>query len=543
MLLCEECEAFVFPYGLEHSRIDLETVESMNVSGSRIVLRYSLPALLVGILFVFLLLYGRYVVPLRVQSSYEARENALLAQYDLDKGSSDDLDRLVDEIDIVNSRLAEMRGGAERYWKWASFWLRHARVVHQRGSAAGNDNESQLASKHADERSLELCSIVANGTSEFVPLAQIEVAELQLLRCLKGIVQPDFDGLEESLQEAIETLSLDTISDSEVNSQRAHQVLLLMRLEHAWQVTSGQRLYFDPACLEAAAAQASETHSTRANGARQVLQAFGFLTSYDQEAVSDASGDSWDDSYLDLLSAAASGDWSDVAFQLSRERSGNPEAVRYGVGRWICRLAVSKKAEDSEWREKYSSGVQLVSQIAPQLPELSELIWLIAEQHQSRADAVREAVGQRLEPELVQAVIEGRAVAVRHVVLALSSTIAGKQKVARSHMQLTKRLSGSLALLSHVALGKLNTTTVGPGDLATISELMEVACDLEPASGLNWFVLGVARQRQGDVSAAAEALEKANSLLPSVPAIESMLESVRSEVRRKSREAQLRPVE
>lgn len=513
----------------------------MTLIASKIDLRYSLPAVLAGFLFVFLLLYGRYVVPRHVQSSYEERETTLLALYERNIENSDDLDRLVDEVDIVNSRLAEMGGGAERYWKWAGFWLRHARVLVEQGSATENNNvESQVASEIADERSLELCSIVANGDSEFAPFAQIEVAELELLRCLGNSIVLDFDGLERGLEKAIEAFSSGAAPVPNVDSLRAHELLSLLRLEHAWYSTPGQRLAFEPVCFEAVALQASSGQLTRASGARLVLQAFGFLKPADSEVVSVEGGDSWTDIFSSLLSASTSGDWSDVAFQLSRESSWNPEAVRYGVARWICRLAVSKKAEDPEWRTKYSSGVQLVSQIAPQLPELSELIWLIAEEHQSEPEG---AVELRLEPELVQAVIEGRAVALRHVILALSSTLTNRQSVARSHMLLAKRSSGSLALLSHVVLGKLNAAETGTVDSATISGLMSVVCELEPESGLNWFVLGVAQQRQGESSAAVEALEKANSLLPNVPAIESMLDSVSSDVRRQNRESQLRPVE
>ncbi|HBE68393.1 MAG TPA: hypothetical protein DDW52_09620, partial [Planctomycetaceae bacterium] len=316
------------------------------------------------------------------------------------------------------------------------------------------------------------------------------------------------------------------------------------------------------------------------------------------------------------------------------------------TARWICRLAVSEKAKnDDAWREDYASGLQIVVQVAPQLPELSELLWLMGKSHAGTADGAtpesqndvataestlaervskegtsvgettaggaaaevaQAAVTQsgvaqsgvseevsaegslksgtagrdspdgdsidgtpaegalpvvasnegaaptsataqdspaesvRVNPRLVDAVIAGRAVVVRHAVLAIAKSLAGNPQVMRSHLQLAKRSAGTLQLVSQVILGRLYAGIEG-AELEAATGLLQTIVDLEPESGLNWFVLGVAQRNGGNLDAAEEALKRAVELLTDVAVVAELYETVSEEKERAHRPAPLNP--
>lgn len=529
--------------------------EGVNNSTFRSDARAGIPAAVLGLTTVAILLGGLYCVPPRLEANYSGRLAAGRAEYQAaieNDASAAELNHLASQLDIVFSRMVEIDGGSPaRYWEWAVFLDEHASNLVQSAAPETGDTRSDLANQPAvwaaeyRNNARKLLETLAAGKSEYSAGALLRLAELKLEQHFQGLAAMRDTQLGERL-----TNLLAGMPETQAESRdRAAGLLATLRLESGWgdspakepagsgDTKPGNRsmLILDRQVLDSVQDlyttfghnAESQVHPWRAIGA--ILRAYGEA----DEIPNAVSGSSltaetlWQTRLAEVVLGAIDGDWNDVAFLLGRKNSDNPAAVRHGLARWVCRLSTSRLAvQDAPWREAYPVGMQLVSQIAPQLPEFNELLWRLASQN---AGLVAES-DSLIPAELVAAVAGAQSIPMRHSVLALSSILLDKPQVARSHLQLVQRAGGSLTVLSQTVLWAVNSTA--DGDQARLEGLAQMLTELEPDSGFHWFVLGVIEKRAGDYSAAETAFEKALALLGEIPAIEELLSAVRADAKR-----------
>ncbi|GAB5404468.1 MAG: hypothetical protein Aurels2KO_26990 [Aureliella sp.] len=543
------------------------------------------PALVAATLAGGSVLVSLFVIPARLPEFYGSSLSEAKAAYAeaVEEGDLNQIRRSAGDLNVIYNRLVLLESGdPARYWQWAEFSRSYAdqlrAVLDQKKGNLSDDelNELQSLMNSSHEKALDTFEYLSYTDSEFSERAFLNFIDANVT---KGLIDNSIHRLTDELPKLYEL----TTSDDRKVVIRSVFLYHQIGIETAWGRSSGNRgsthqLLLDVSWLDKvwhdldgnSASEPSALHVAYLSLAQCLLPNLVPTVPGRSSAditKSESSG-IWEDRFAEVLLGIRDGEWNDVAFLLARNTSENSEAVRLGTARWICRLAVSEKAkEDVRWQGKYASGIQIVMQIAPQIPELSELIWLMARKHANAAETSNAAevrgqpdtldagsesgslVGtdeqqsELIAQELVDAVVGGQAVAVRHTLLAFSNMLSGKPNVARSHLQLTQRSGGTLMQIAHIALGRLYTMPASHPDATRIADLMDMVTDLEPKSGLNWFVLGIAHQRQGNLLRAEIALAKAEELLPDVDAIGEQLESVRSDLTRQEREKQLRPVE
>lgn len=499
--------------------------------------------------------YGVFVLPARLPTSYaRALEHSQASYATLTSepsSSLDELNRVSGDLNVIFNRLVAMEGTPERYWQWAEFSEQHAKILSshlasQRTSMAQDAiDETQQQISAFRGRAQKTYEFLSQGTSELRDAAFLHVVAEQYAAGVSatGIGQQD------SLLQRLEMLvaSESSLPDAQlVDAKAVYAELLLDSCWYSDDTTALPRNLLAPdrsRLLEASAKFARIDASLRVTDFRlaAVGRLFAIYSNAEEVENPKAAPDGWEAELPGTLAAetlwqtrlaevvlgAIDGDWNDVAFLLGRKNSDNPAAVRHGLARWVCRLSTSNLAkQDAPWREAYPVGMQLVSQIAPQLPEFNELLWRLANQN---AGLVAES-DSPIPAELVAAVAGGQSIPMRHSVLALSSILLDKPQVARSHLQLVQRAGGSLTVLSQTVLWAVNSTA--DGDHARLEGLAQMLTELEPDSGFHWFVLGVIEKRAGDYSAAETAFEKALALLGEIPAIEELLSTVRADAKR-----------
>ncbi len=260
---------------------------------------------------------------------------------------------------------------------------------------------------------------------------------------------------------------------------------------------------------------------------------------------------SWSEELSELQLAAVDENWIEVTGPLGLRAGHLEAAVTSGLARTLCRLTVSPWEDGAEHTE---AGVLLAAQLAPHLPETAELLW----------ESARVLAGQgsdhvRVPARVTQTIMAGQSGWLKYSLAALSATLEDKPDVARTHLLLLGRAQGNTSLVARVALwrsqvlsipemsnavkeqtdkrpeGELNATSEAKleafqfgesqlRELAQLTELLNAAVQVEPKSGLNWFVLGTLQFRAGEFEAMQSSLSKAQELLGDVPAIEQMLE-------------------
>lgn len=504
-----------------------------------------LPAIVAATFAILSTAYALWVLPGNAKEKYTAYLESASERYaEMREGGEQDfgnIQQVAGDLNVVYNRLVILSGGdPEVYWKWASFADDHAGFLEGlKSELSGDDLEQAVAD--ASQYSAR-----AQDTYEYLSFAEGPVAAKALERHAQRVLAASLAGdYRQNLNELADRI------DSQAASQNSGLVMGL-RLEGAFGGSDQSLLSVEPSVIDELRVQSSVSQESDSLAkAYFALFNISSLESFSTDSQASETA-SWMEQYAQVLGAVAEGDWKDVAFLLAKGKDGEyAEALRLGTARWICRLAVSEKAKtDEAWREDYASGLQIVVQVAPQLPELSELIWLLGKSHAEVDEGDRagiaanqtDAPGVTVDPRLVETVIGGRAVVVRHTVLAIAKSLEGNPQVMRSHLQLAKRSAGTLQLISQVILGRLYAGIEGAEQEAATG-LLNTIVELEPEAGLHWFVLGVAGRNSGNLDEAEKALARAVELLPEVDVVKNLHEKVREERQRAHRPTPLRPVE
>src|SRR5690606_8570731 len=97
----------------------------------------------------------------------------------------------------------------------------------------------------------------------------------------------------------------------------------------------------------------------------------------------------------------------------------------------------------------------LAAQLAPHLPETTELLWECA-----RLQAGQGSEHVRVPESVTQAIMAGQDGWLKHSLAALSATLEDKPNVARTHLQLLGRAQSNASLVARVALWRSQTLAI-----------------------------------------------------------------------------------
>lgn len=507
----------------------------------------ALPALVVGLSASLVFFVAVVWLPTRLCQMYEQRLESALGEYSRlgdDTGLAARKSLAAKRISIIFSRLTSLEShSAKRYWQWAEFSAQHARTLgeqlEERGAASSTvSGQSDLQSQSAyfGMEARNAYEYLAQSDSDFRDRAFLRLARDKHAVAVSSGKRPDSIHLTR-----LERLASKRSVAPDADLGEAKVLCVELKLESAWYYhASGNakrvRLRYKPEVISGAAGiftrlpLVGEESATRLKAVSNLISVFGQPDLFAQTEINPyliGSGErgfiGWQDRLAEVVLLALAGDWNDVAYLLARRNSDNSVAVRNGLARWVCRLSVSNLARDNQqWRESYSLGLQLVSQVAPQLPEFSELLWNLASLDDSDAFGVKPK-GVTIPPELVSAVVAGESSPIRHSVLALSNFSLHKDVVARSHLKLVQRSAGSLMIVGHVVLSLIDDQHISSFDLERISVAL---VELEPASGFNWYVHGVVTRQCKKFETSQLALEEAIHLMGEIPQIKALLEDV-----------------
>lgn len=538
------------------------------------------PAVGVGLTAFLLAVYGTFWLPRRLPTQYTRALEQTQQRYQqlAEKTSSGGSERLIDaagDMDVIYSRLVGLEGNSpKRYWQWAEFQEAHAdrlnRILQDPAvspSPAVRKRWSEQA-EHFRAKAHEILDQLALRPSELQAKSMLKVAKREYRIGLGEFGVREASGLAESLASVL--AETDSSEDEEAalspqEIQTARLLLVQLHIESAWQIRPGSSLTYDPRRLEtawelfegfclqrASQSDAAEWQATRgllaAMTGRELAKA---LTGIEVEAARpksmvDAHSD-WGNELAKLQLAALDQDWTGVASQLGLHAGHLEAAVTSGLARTVCRLTISPLATDTSHADV---GVLLAAQLAPHLPETAELLWECA-----RLQAGQGSEYVRVPVSVVQAIMAGQNSWLKHSLAALSATLEGKPNVAHTHLQLLDRAQSNASLVARVALWRSQTLAVSEATgnaqepdgephargelegeelereesrqrgLKQLIELLGAVVQVEPKSGLNWFVLGTLQFRMGEFDEMKSSLAKAQELLGKVPAIEQMLEA------------------
>ncbi|MCA9130793.1 MAG: hypothetical protein KDB22_27090 [Planctomycetales bacterium] len=548
----------------------------------------ALPALVVGGSAALIVLVAINISPKRMPGYYKNRlEKARQTWLDLDSQRTANVDQMrqvAAELDIIYERLVGMElGEQQRYWDWAILGREQsARFISMLADSDANLSDEQRAGLQDDaikyrNKSQKILEQLADGQSPFAARALIHVAADKLSAVADGNVSGNLNDMATRLAFVVERADADNSQVTDQNTAAAtapdelddaRLLLVRLALESAWELGVGQsqddnsrpteseqvqpfrvslpassrllpsqdrlgvaRLYWNQQSAKV------ESISLGWRAAEQVLNTFqssgdserstrNLQTDYGE--VIQAAGSSkvrWEDRFAEIQLASIDCDWKEVAFLLARQNTTNDRAVRHSTAELICRLSTSRLLSESEsWRAKYISGLALVLQLEPYMPEFSELLWRC-----SVAKAYPDSENIVVSPELPTAIASGASPVLQHTIFTLSSTISGQQELAKTHLQLLLRTGGSSATLGSVILWLVRSNDFdSDSELALdITQLLQDACALEPKNGINWFALGVLQVKLGSQEQALEALREAQELLGELPAIEEMLSAAK----------------
>lgn len=551
------------------NRIQLETETAFGRPASWWA---ALPAVVVGCGAFLIAVYGTWWMPARLLPHYKyALERASEDYQQLASSQTSSVSWRIGErageVDVIFSRLIGLeRADANRYWQWALFLQSHVHTIQRllkNPAVTVQPVVRERLLKQAeqfDSKSREIFDQLAAGKSNLRTKSILRVAQFKYQQGLGEYGVRDVAKLVATLRDAIEELSLnntvqvvggETANGSEHASQIDEARLLLVQLliEGAWQDDTGSRLVanenqlqeawellklYRPATGNAAAdlQWQSIEHLLAAMTGRELSQP---ASTVDGARNNLSVENLWKLELAQMQLAVVAGDWKDISFWLTRQTAERSVAVTSGFARTICRLACSPLArEPNKWGEQVELGLLLVAQVAPHLPEFSELVWESATLQTGHNQSLK-----NLSPAIPQTIARGQSAVLKHSVSALSAALVGQPTVARTHLELIRRGQGSLALVARTALWRVQmmapevqdamaavASSLKPEqqqELASLSELMLAATQLEPESGLNWFTLGTLQYRAGKFDDMTGSLERASKLLGVVPAIEQMM--------------------
>jgi hypothetical protein len=558
-----------------------------------------LPALVVGFLALLLGAYGRWIQPSRLPAQYRQHLQQRLSDYDSLSG----IDNLsaarkaraaAADLSVIYRRLISLNAQApELLWEHATFQTRHAETL--RGYA-----HNPLTTESTTERETLQEEIDNSLAAAKQALEQLAAGSSPFKA--KAVVQLAFDGYQQLLKQPVPGQALKSARELETaisspadfttqELDSAYLLLAQLMLEATWQENPASGLQIDSAKLQSAQnylQQLTPASATPTNSAwlatRSLLAAYG-----DEQVATDlASGTTdsaaqvdtpWQSRLAELQLASISGDWQHVTFLLTERQPVGEAAVINGLARTICRLCSSPMASSrEEWSRQADVGLQIVSQIAPYLPEFSELLWQAALQQAVKRAAIERELALKSSPEsappseeieqptaamasspiipesITAAIATGPSAVLKHTMFALSATIEGKHDVARTHLQLIQRSGNNLSSVAHVAWWLIQHSQPAASNSAGASEgsdqvvarvdpaaepgvglgeelkepvaldrLLKSLTELEASNGLGWLALAAMQLQQKKVDEARESLETADQLIGPLAVIDELL--------------------
>jgi len=534
----------------------------------------ALPAVVVGCGAFLIAVYGTWWMPARLLPHYKyALQQASQDYQKLASSQSSSITWRIGErageLDVIFSRLIGLeRADANRYWEWAEFLQNHVRTIQLKlqnpAVTIQPDVRERLIEQATqfESKSREIFDQLAQGKSKLRTKSILRVAQWKYQRGLGEYGVRDVDKLVAMLRDTLEELSLNNkthsvngeiapANDNASQVDEARLLLLQLLIEGAWQDANGSRLVANESQLQQAWDLLKQYRPASGNAAADVQwqSLEHLLAAMTGREVPDAvlpaartrnlttTEDPWRLELAELHLSAVAGDWKDISFRLTRQTVDRPAAVSSALARTICRLACSPLArQPNKWAEQAELGVLLAAQLAPHIPEFSELLWQCAEMQTSSNTSPLS-----LSPIIPETIARGQNAPLKHTVSAMSATLSGQPSIARTHLELISRSRVSLALVARTVLWRAQIlapevkepnasaiATLKPEqrqELSNLIELMTSATRLEPESGLNWFTLGTLQYRAGELQAMRDSLKRAEHLLGAVPAIEQMLQS------------------
>ena len=501
-------------------------------------------------------------------------------------GGSERLIEVAGEMDVIYSRLVGLEGNSpKRYWQWAEFQQLHSdrlnRIL-QDPSLSLPPAVRQRWAEQADRfqaKSHETLDQLALRPSLLQARSVLQVAKRKYREGVSEFGVTEARGLADSLASVLAEVQAGVDQSgadrtAELTAQEIHAARLLLvqlHIEAAWQIQPGSSLTCDAERLETAWELLQDYYPRRAplpgagvlggdtdggasshidgqwRATRGLLAAMTGrdldepLPGGEQVAAKKRPLNSqriWSDELARLQLAALNEEWSAMAGQLSMRAGHLDAAVTSGLARTVCRLVVSPFANAAEDADL---AILLAAQLAPHLPETAELIWECA-----RLQAGQESERVHLPDSVAQAMMAGQSGWLKHSLAALTATLEDKPNVASTHLQLLNRTQSNASLVARVALWRSQLLAMPEAasdtaeqaetepteeresrqrELKRLIELLNSAVQVEPESGLNWFVLGTLQFRAGEFDNTRTSLTKAQELLGQVPAIEQMLDA------------------
>ncbi len=495
--------------------------------------------------------------------------------------------KLVDqagEMDVIYSRLVGLeKNSPERTWEWADFLKSHARQLRSRLQDPVLSLRPETRKAWADQavrfesKNSELMEQLAARPSTVQHAAILRVCQAHYRQGIGEYGVRDADLLANRLQQALEgdgSSEAGSLTAEEV--EQAQLLLIQLRIEAAWQTpasqeqpashlrlhteaiadalqlyerfnserTSGDDVQWHAAAHLLAAMTGREVGVGQKDDARETQATVTNGRESDEEDKAHEE-ETWRHELASLQLAALEGNWGEVTRALTSRLQAPAPQVTSGLARSVCRLACSPLAvavadgtvqpdEQSEnpWRQHADQGVMLACQLAPHLPECAELIWECAKLQASAGVQPPPQDGAKIASQPVsraigQAIMGGGSAWLKHSLAALSATLAEQPTVARTHLELLHRGRGNLTLIAQVVLWRSrasNTKRIEDAmQLKHLEGLMTDVTQIEPESGLNWFVLGTVQFHSGQFAEMRQSFERASKLLGEVPAIDQML--------------------
>ncbi len=543
-----------------------------------------LPAVVVGTLALLLAAYGYWILPSRLPGQYQGYLAKSSSAYEastaaLSLAALRNASATAADLGVIYKRLVVLENGnPQRIWQQADFYARHAAFLQRYTKSAtlslSEDDQHTISEELPKYVSLatETLQRLAEGDSEFRFKSKFRLGMQEFESGMRqyGVANADKNraALHQLIDDYIQTKGSvrdeqALLSSSELD--QAYQLVTQFAIEAAWQNTSGvslrcdsERLALAKDTIQIATTSGIDTlRSLEWTAIRGLIIAYGLeqvpseSTDKAARATEDSAIETWQRRLSELQLAAVTGAWQDLAFELSRGNGADDPAVIMGLARTICRLACSPMArKNPAWCKKFDVGLLLVAQIAPHSPEFSELIWECAKSRSGHTSERHENASP-VAPLILETMATGQSAWLKHSVFALASAVDGKLDVARTHLQLIQRARADLSIVARVSLwqaqqtqsvrsaptvesveetGATSDTREGQAELENLAKLMELVAELEPNSGLNWFVLGSLQHRNENFDAAIVSLERAQKLLGDATAIRDLIKVAKKEL-------------
>ncbi len=538
----------------------------------------ALPAVLVGCVSLLLAAYGQWLLPAKLPEQYASALQSATTDYATltGNGSSPINASWTDsagELDVIYSRLVSLEHGQpQRYWQWAEFLAAHAVALRQRLADPATSLRDEIRASVQDQaeqfegKSRKIFEQLSVGRSELRDAAFLHIAEEDYRLGIAQFGIPNAASMSKRLQELLKrdtTLpsgdppsgasqaTAASTGESELTGglsatqlAAANLLWLNVQIEAAWRNSPSSSLQLDQSLLPTLSELQVRWLPDPPETPVQWFVLEKLLAAYRDGSVPDnsvaeqsfaqaTSSADWQQQLAALELAALEANWQEVAFQLSSQKGRADQAVLAGLARTICRLACSPHARNNpDWCRQFDLGLVMAAQLAPHLPEFTELIWLCAQ------NQIAASMSTTLPTQIPEAIATGQSVWLKHSVFALAAAAEGKLDVAGTHLQLIRRAGGNMSIVARTALWRTQSLALptedealqagGSEELLRLEALLTAAAQQEPESGLNWFVLGTLQHRNQKKSEAISSLQKAQKLLGEVAAIKEMLEELGS---------------